>query len=467
MKKILISALIIASFATECIAAVSYNKYQTTEGAKFDLGQKVQTQISQENTVFSNQQENQNEEEEVENSTLSKFSLTKDLQYKYRDITKSSKIIEACELLKNGAGDFSYQSIHGRNKTNTSIIIDFVNFSNDDEHSEDDAYGKFYGKKYYIHINSKFQDAPAAALSPIIAREALVSKEKDETDIEAATQLQIAVWTEMLRKQPYLEGSQNKLVKIQNRLKENGDISEYGSFLTEMNNKPSKPSKSKENRDSVNRSFTSGHATQDADNFKKQEEAEKISSEILSYDSKALEKKYKKVTKEERIMEALDLLSDTVGKFSHDAILGKNLTHRPITIKFRNLSEINPKYATFDALGWRQAGKLNIYINSKHADAPAAAIAAILSHEALHQDEYDSLNEETYAWTMEASVWAQLCDKNPEVSDVAHPLVTRENLLKKLLEKGNYTSKYIKKSVFSNPSYSNLPVRSPGFEDDF
>ena len=137
-----------------------------------------------------------------------------------------------------------------------------------------------------------------------------------------------------------------------------------------------------------------------------------------------------------------------------------------MVIKFKELSEINPQYATFDALGWRQAGKLNIYINAKHADAPAAAIAALLAHEALHQDEFDSLNEETYAWTMEASVWTQLCDQQPNVSKINHPLVTRENMLKQLFEKGNYSSKYIKKSVFSNPSYSKLPVRSPGFEED-
>ena len=67
---------------------------------------------------------------------------------------------------------------------------------------------------------------------------------------------------------------------------------------------------------------------------------------------------------------------------------------------------------------------------------------------------------------MEASVWTQLCDQQPSVEKINHPLVTRENMLKQLFEKGNYSSKYIKKSVFSNPSYSKLPVRSPGFEDD-
>ena len=35
-----------------------------------------------------------------------------------------------------------------------------------------------------------------------------------------------------------------------------------------------------------------------------------------------------------------------------------------------------------------------IYINPKHEAAPPAALAALLAHEALHQDEYNSLSEE-------------------------------------------------------------------------
>ena len=268
----------------------------------------------------------------------------------------------------------------------------------------------------------------------------------------------------MLRKNPTLETSSNQLVKMQNKLKKSGNIQEYGAFLEEskgIKSKNSVPPKE------ITRAFgKNGSATQENFDYAKQEKSEQIASEIMSFDSKELQKKYKKVTKEDRIIEALELLKDSVGKFSHDAILGKNTTNKPISIKFKNLSELSPKYSSFDALGWRQAGRLNIFINEKHIDAPAAALAALLAHEALHQDEFDSLNEETYAWTMEASVWTQMCDNDPSVSEITHPLVARENLLKKLLEKGDYTNKYIKKSVFSNPSYSNLPVRSPGFEDD-
>ena len=53
----------------------------------------------------------------------------------------------------------------------------------------------------------------------------------------------------------------------------------------------------------------------------------------------------------------------------------------------------------------------------------------------------------------------------PESNSNTHPLAVRENTLKKLFEKGNYTDKYIKKTVQQNKGYANLPATSPGFED--
>lgn len=174
---------------------------------------------------------------------------------------------------------------------------------------------------------------------------------------------------------------------------------------------------------------------------------------------------YKAVGKDEVFYVALDMLKGTNGEFSRQAILGKNLTSNPIKIEFRDLGLINKNYANFDALGWKKKNKLYIYINEKHTDAPAIALAALLSHEALHQDEYNSLHEETYAWTMEAAVWCELLELYPDYEVKTHPLVTRENTLKQLFEKGDYTSKYIKKTVYSNKGYQNLPESSPGFED--
>lgn len=173
---------------------------------------------------------------------------------------------------------------------------------------------------------------------------------------------------------------------------------------------------------------------------------------------------YKDVGKDEVFYVALDMLKDTEGMFSRNAILGNNLSQRPVKIEFRNLGEINKDYASFDALGWKKGKRLYIYINAKHQNAPAGAIAALLAHEALHQDEYNSLAEETYAWTMEAFVWNDILKIYPESNQESYPLVVRENTLKKLLEKGRYTNRYIKKAVLQNEGYKNLPSYSPGFD---
>ncbi|MBP3820255.1 hypothetical protein J6G99_01255 [bacterium] len=174
---------------------------------------------------------------------------------------------------------------------------------------------------------------------------------------------------------------------------------------------------------------------------------------------------YKCVGKDEIFYVALDMLKDTSGMFSRNAILGNNLSQKPVQIEFKDLGQINQEYSTFDALGWKRGKKLYIYISNRHKDAPAGAIAALLSHEALHQDEYNSLAEETYAWTMEAVVWNEILKMYPESNDKESSLVERENTLKKLLEKGNYTNKYIKKSVMQNEGYKGLPSYSPGFEN--
>lgn len=179
----------------------------------------------------------------------------------------------------------------------------------------------------------------------------------------------------------------------------------------------------------------------------------------------SLADEYKKVSNEQIFHVALDMMKDTSADFSRKAILGYNLTQKPIKIEFKDLSEINKAYESFDAVGWKKRGQLYIYINPKHEYAPPGALAALLSHEALHQDEYNSLSEETYAWTMEANVWCEILRKYPESNVLESQLVTRENVLKQLLEKGSYTNKYIKKTVYANQGYKNLPLTSPGYEN--
>lgn len=189
---------------------------------------------------------------------------------------------------------------------------------------------------------------------------------------------------------------------------------------------------------------------------------EKYTEEYIN----TLSEVYKDVTKDQIFHVALDMMKGSGAEFSRKAILGYNLTQRPIKIEFKDLSELNEAYSSYDAVGWKKKNRLYIYINPKHKTAPPGALAALLSHEALHQDEYNSLSEETYAWTMEATIWCEMLKRFPESNNLESSLVMRENILKQLLEKGNYTNKYIKKTVYANEGYKNLPLTSPGFNAD-
>ena len=183
-------------------------------------------------------------------------------------------------------------------------------------------------------------------------------------------------------------------------------------------------------------------------------------------DNSPCSKEYAKVTNEAKICSALDALKGTVGEFSRNAILGKNLTNKPVKVEFYELSAIKPQYANYDALGMKKKNQLYIYVNQKHSNAPVEAIAALLSHEALHQDEYNSVNEETYAWTMEANVWADMCRRNPNLrNDKLSSLANRENILLKMLENANYSNTLIRNTVVNHPGYQKLPQKSPGFDN--
>lgn len=175
---------------------------------------------------------------------------------------------------------------------------------------------------------------------------------------------------------------------------------------------------------------------------------------------------YSQVTGNSRIIQALDYMDGTTAEWAKKAILGNNVSGRPIKIRFRNLAELSRSYASFDALGWKERGQLYIYINQKHSTAPPEALASLLSHEAVHQDEKCSLEEETYAWGYEADVWIQMKKRNPRLNKKSlnqYPLVYRLNTLARLFKEANYTTAKIRNVVYSNPGYRGLPVHSPGF----
>ena len=172
---------------------------------------------------------------------------------------------------------------------------------------------------------------------------------------------------------------------------------------------------------------------------------------------------YSAVTKDPQIIKALDLMDGTSASWAKRSILVNNDSGLPMKVEFKNLAEISPEYATFDALGWKKSKQLYIYVNEKHQNAPAEALASLLSHESVHQDSYCSLEEETYAWGYEADVWTQMKAKNPQLAQVQCPLTERLNTLSKLFTAANNTTGSIRNLVYSNPGYKGLPIHSPGF----
>jgi len=177
---------------------------------------------------------------------------------------------------------------------------------------------------------------------------------------------------------------------------------------------------------------------------------------------------YSAVTDSPKFIKALNMMDGTSAEWAKKAILGDNVTRRPIKLLFKDLGKISQAYATFDALGWRgEDGQLYIFISKRHMDAPTEALASILSHESIHQDEFSSIEEETYGWCYEAVVWSQMKKRNAELNDYNHganSLVDRLNTLEKMFRTSGNTDKEIRYAVSTNPGYNGLPAYSPGFD---
>lgn len=172
---------------------------------------------------------------------------------------------------------------------------------------------------------------------------------------------------------------------------------------------------------------------------------------------------YSKISKDTKIIEALKIMEDSPANLSYKKIMGDNPTKKLFKIKFTDLSAFNAKYKDYDALGWKKGSRLYIYVNPKHTTAPKEALCALIASIALHEDEYDSINEQVEAWMTEAKVWNYFLEQNPNLENYKNDLVTRENVIRKAYIRGGKTDKYVRKIVEQNSGYSHLPQTSPGF----
>jgi hypothetical protein len=187
-------------------------------------------------------------------------------------------------------------------------------------------------------------------------------------------------------------------------------------------------------------------------------------SGVFTMPAKAQE--YASVTDDAIIIKALDLLKDTTGEWSRQAILGSNLSGKPVKISFKDLKASSDKHRDYDSLGWIANKQFYIFVDSKNKKAPPEALACLLAHEAIHQDIFNSIKEETYGGGYEADIWIQLKARNPELNKLDEkttPLIKRLNELEESFRKGDYTTTEIRLLVEKNNIYQTLPLTSYGF----
>jgi hypothetical protein len=156
------------------------------------------------------------------------------------------------------------------------------------------------------------------------------------------------------------------------------------------------------------------------------------------------------------LQQALLCLQQTpVGQESMRRLIAHNTK-----LSFKALKAFGSVYHQFDALGWMSpSGQHFIYIHEKHRNETPYALAALIAHEALHDDAWNSKAEEVAGWNEEAAVWQFFLNTAPAgMVFKKSPLEHRLNTLVDLAQK-----KKLARHVYNNNAYQSLPENSPGF----
>lgn len=166
---------------------------------------------------------------------------------------------------------------------------------------------------------------------------------------------------------------------------------------------------------------------------------------------------YLRCTREEAILNAFRLMADGPGEGALAWIVDKS-----VRVVFKDMKTLDKGLRFYDALSWISShGEQVIFINEKHRNAPPEALAAMLAHEAMHNDAYNSIREEIAGWHQEAVVWSTLKTSYPSLAKIpqgAFPLVDRENRIEQEFRRGT-----LEAFVKNNNGYRGLPETSPGF----
>lgn len=167
------------------------------------------------------------------------------------------------------------------------------------------------------------------------------------------------------------------------------------------------------------------------------------------------------------ITKALELMTTEKTQPVLNILKGNNETNKVVTVNFARLSAISPDFMGNDAVTLiTNDGRMVIYIDKSLENSPAETLVCLLAHETTHQDTISSIQEETNAWTLEATNWIEFKKQNPEltkIDETQKPLVERLNYLADLYTRAGNTSSLIKQEVMANEGYTQLAMHSPGF----
>lgn len=163
-------------------------------------------------------------------------------------------------------------------------------------------------------------------------------------------------------------------------------------------------------------------------------------------------------TRDAEIVRAFRLLENSQGASSLHHIVNK-----PVRVIFKDMATLGKNLRNYDALSWMSFnGEQMIFINQKHKNAPPEALAALIAHEALHDDAQNSLQEEVASWAFEATVWKELSSHNVTLKQIPpglFPLLDRERRIETEAQRGTLDG-FVRK----NAGYQGLPESSPGYE---
>ena len=165
-----------------------------------------------------------------------------------------------------------------------------------------------------------------------------------------------------------------------------------------------------------------------------------------------------RISRDAPIIEALEILDHSPEK----AIIPWMVSH-DVRVLFKDMRlELGKAYMNHDALTIiSNDDQQVIYINSKHMMAPPQALAALIRHEAMHDDRDNSLQEELTAWNKEGQTWQEMLTHYPELKQIPPhtvALVDRLNAINILQQQNR-----LQDQVFKNIAYQGLPEHSPGF----